>query len=541
MFNRSFKFEGLMVWVTITGVILMGLSILIIAVLESEIIQRAGAHNRKAAFVLLSRSVSTMISQAGGIKDTAALEGLVHEIVEIRPRILRLSIFQVTSESSSLIVSTDTESVPKTLDPFEQAEILAGRTVMQLDESKGERAWLIAAPITIEGKIIGALRGLFSVKEYDELIKQEIEAARAIGIAILIITSVTFLLLIRVKVHHPIHQVLQAMRQVESGNLLTNAPVGGPSEIQEIAVQFNRMIDHVRKSDAEKDLLLGEVQRFNDTLQKRVLEAAQELQRTNLELVEARLTAERSQQLAALGELSATVAHELGNPLNALSGHLQLLTEDDDGAGSRERHLSIIRSEVDRMVTIIRQLLAQTQIRLRSVPVDLNITIREVLALLSAGFLRQFITVKVDLQNDLPHVAGDPRALHGLLFNLIINAKQAMPSGGDLTIRTQASSEAELLGLVIVKERGPTEGTTVRLTIADTGKGIPPEHLTRIFEPFFTTRRDEGGTGLGLAVCYRVVTDSGGRLSVQSRVGQGTEFTVDLPVWNGEWDARGRS
>jgi signal transduction histidine kinase len=297
-----------------------------------------------------------------------------------------------------------------------------------------------------------------------------------------------------------------------------------------MATQFNRMISARRQAWEERDCLLAEVQHFNETLQKRVVEATEELQHANDELVEARLAIERSQRLAALGELSATVAHELGNPLNALSGHLQMLTQACDSS-SRQRHLAIIRSEVDRMVAIIKQVLDQTRVRLRSAPMDINSSIQEVLSLLSPGLPRQHITVKTDLQADLPPIVGDPRALHGLLFNLTTNAVQAMPSGGELTIRTRAVCSTELPGTVIVSEGAPVNGTTVRLTIADTGKGMHPEHLSRIFEPFFTTRHDQGGTGLGLAICHRVVTDSGGRLAVRSEVGQGTEFTIDLPIW----------
>lgn len=183
------------------------------------------------------------------------------------------------------------------------------------------------------------------------------------------------------------------------------------------------------------------------------------------------------------------------------------------------------------MVAVIRQVLNQTRVRLRSAPLNLNSTIHEVLSLLSPGMTRRQVTFKTDLQGDLPLVAGDPNALHGLVFNLVSNAKQAMPSGGELTIRTRAACGTELPGTVVVSEGALINGTAVRLTIVDTGYGIPPEHLSRIFEPFFTTRHKHGGTGLGLAICHRVVTDSGGRLAVKSEVGQGTEFTVDLPIW----------
>lgn len=530
MFKKWFMFNGIMAWFTVIGAVLIGLSVAVMALFESEIVNRAGADNRQDSFLRISEFVSGMIGKNENIRDAVVLEHLIQDIRKIRPGILRLSMFEITPEGSSVILSTDPKAVPRALDPRERTEIQAGRSVMQLDESSAERAWRITAPITVDGKVIGALRGLFSVKEYDDLIKQEIGLAKTIGIGVVLVTSLTFLLLIRAKIHRPVHRLLYTMRCVAAGDLSGHAPITGPFEIQEVSAQFNHMLDRVREAGLEKDRLLDEVGHFNETLQKRVAEATEELQRANLELVEARLRVERSQRLAALGELSATVAHELGNPLNALSGHLQMLTHADRSA-SRERHLAVIRSEVDRMVAIIKQLLDQTRVHLRSARVDFNRTIQDVLTLLSSGLPRQHVTLKTDLQADLPPVTGDPRALHGLVFNLVTNAVQSMPSGGELTIRTRAVCRKELPGTVIVSEGARGDGATVRLTIADTGRGIPPEHLSRIFEPFFTTRHDQGGTGLGLAICHRVVTDSSGRLAVKSEVGQGTEFTVDLPIW----------
>ena len=309
--------------------------------------------------------------------------------------------------------------------------------------------------------------------------------------------------------------------------------MSGPIEVQEIAIQFNRMLDRLREAGLEKDHLVEEIQNFNRTLQNRVREATEELQRANLELVEARLAAERSQRLAALGELSATVAHELGNPLNVLSGHLQMLARSDSPI-TRERHLSVIQAEIDRMVAIINQLLAQTHVHFRPAPVDLNRSVQHVLDLLAPNLRRERVVLHADLQADLPPVSGDHRALYGLCFNLITNAVQAMPSGGELTVRTSMAYGEHLPGKTVLGDRVKTHGPTVRLMIADTGIGIPPEFLSRICEPFFTTRHDQGGTGLGMAICHRVVTDCGGRLAVTSEVGWGTEFAVDIPIWNAE-------
>lgn len=536
MSKRWFKLDGMMAWVTATGAILVGLSIVVTGFLESKVVDQAGARDRQVAFLRISEFLGNMIGKTGGIRDLEVWEDLIKEVRELRPGIRRLSVFEITPGSSSLIFSTDPKVIPRALDPRERIEIEAGRSVMQLDESSAERAWRITAPVTIDGKVVGALRGLFSVKEYDDLIGQEIALTQMIGIGVVLVTSLVFVMLIRLKVHQPIHRLLYAMRTVEGGDLSGQASMTGPSEIQELAGQFNRMLDRVREDRIEKDRLLGEVRYFNETLQKRVVEATDELQQANNELVETRLAIERSQRLASLGELSATVAHELGNPLNALSGHLQMLTHARDSS-NRQRHLTIIRSEVDRMVAIIRQLLDQTRVHLQPAPMNLNGIIHEVLSLLLPGLPRLHITLKTDLQADLPPVASDPRALHGLLFNLATNAVQAMPSGGELTIRTRVVCSTELPGTVIVSEGALVNGMTVRLIIADTGNGIPSEHLTRIFEPFFTTRHDQGGTGLGLAICHRVVTDSGSRLAVKSDVGRGTEFIVDLPIWN-EGDRR---
>ncbi|HWG96009.1 MAG TPA: HAMP domain-containing protein, partial [Nitrospira sp.] len=297
-FKKWFKFDGIMAWFIITGVVLVGLSIGIMTLLESDIVNRAGAHNRQVAFLRIAEFMGDMIGKTGGIRNRTVLEELIQDVREVRTGIQRLSVFEITPESSLLILTTDPKAAPQTLDLQERLEIQAGHSVMQLDESSVERAWRITAPIAIDGKVVGALRGLFSVKEYDDLFTQEIELAKTIGIGVVLVTSLTFLLLIRVKIHQPVHRLLYAMRNVEAGDLSGHAPITGPVEIQEVTTQFNRMLDRVREAGLEKDRLLEEIRHFNQTLQKRISEATDKLQRANLELVEARLAVEGSQRLA---------------------------------------------------------------------------------------------------------------------------------------------------------------------------------------------------------------------------------------------------
>ncbi|MGE3978850.1 MAG: HAMP domain-containing protein, partial [Nitrospira sp.] len=292
LFKKWFKFDGIMAWFIVTGAILVGLSIGVMTLLESDIVNRAGAHDRQVAFLRIAEFMGDIIGKTGGIRNRTVLEELIQDVREVRTGIQRLSVFEITLESSLLILTTDPNAVPQTLDLQERTEIQAGRSVMQLDESSAERAWRITAPIKIDGKVVGALRGLFSVQEYDDLIKQEVELAKAIGIGVVLVASLTFLLLIRVKIHRPVHQLLCAMRNVETGDMSSHAPITGPVEIKEMATQFNRMLSARRAAWLERDRLLAEVQHFNQTLQKRVTEATDKLQRANLELVEARLAVE---------------------------------------------------------------------------------------------------------------------------------------------------------------------------------------------------------------------------------------------------------
>ena len=528
---RARWFEGILIWVVITGIVLVGLAIILIHVLDRQIIEQTAARNMHAEFLRAAGSVSRIISKSGNIRNVIALQEAFEDIFELRPGIRRLSVYEISPQAGLLVHSSDLETAPMTLNATELDEIQAGRSLAQFDSSTSDRAWLITAPIFLEGRIIGALRGRFSLWKYDGLIQQESQLAQHVGVGAVLLTSLVFLALIRMKVHRPIGELLRAMRRAETGDLASQAPLKGPADIQEVSQQFNRMLDRVREGVAAREELLGEIRGFNEILTKRVAETRNELQRANTMLVEARIQTERSEKLAALGELSAVVAHELGNPLNSISGHLQLLLKEADPSADH-RHLTIIRSEIDRMVTIIQHILESTRLQVESAPVDLNQLICDIQKLIAPGLSDKRIVLKTDLGEQLPCVAGDPRALHGMIFNLVTNAIQAMPTGGELSVKSFQPVNERVEGIVIIQGDASLKKGVVRLKLCDTGQGIPSDRLLKIFEPFFTTRQNMGGTGLGLAICHRVVSSVGGRMVVQSAVGQGSCFTIDLPVWS---------
>lgn len=258
-------------------------------------------------------------------------------------------------------------------------------------------------------------------------------------------------------------------------------------------------------------------------LTRRLEETTHALQETQDELFQA-------SRLATLGETAASLAHEIQNPLTVISSYFQLVRMDP--GRPIVPYLDRMEREVERLSRLARGLmrLAAPQ-ACPGQPVELNRMVEESLALVQAKANIQKITLVCSLAPASPVVFANPDRVLQLLMNLLLNACQAMPDGGRLTITTArraSASEASAPPSESSETSGPG-GDCAVLTVADTGHGIAPEHLSRIFEPFFTTKGPEAGTGLGLAVVARIVNELGGTITTDSRVGEGTIFTVALP------------
>ncbi len=235
------------------------------------------------------------------------------------------------------------------------------------------------------------------------------------------------------------------------------------------------------------------------------------LQETHLQLVS-------SEKMASLGKLAAGIAHEINNPLGGILIYASLMMEDLSEEDSRRQDLARIVQEAGRCKDIVKSLLEfarQTEPKIE--PTDINRAITDGLFFLENQALFHNIQIIKKLDPFLPPVCGHGGQLKQVFMNIIVNAAEAMHGSGTLTIHTFS---------------GP-EGKTVLVEFTDTGEGIPEENLSRIFEPFFTTKDVGKGTGLGLATSYGIVEDHGGKISVKSKVGEGTIFTIELPVNQG--------
>jgi two-component system NtrC family sensor kinase len=244
----------------------------------------------------------------------------------------------------------------------------------------------------------------------------------------------------------------------------------------------------------------------NADLYAELADFAEELERSQAKLVQA-------EKMAAIGRLAASLAHEVNNPLQAIHNSLHLSLHEGLEQRRRGQYLEMAQSEVERLIEIVQRMLDfYRPSRGGMESADLNQVVDNVLALAHKRFQHGDIRVHAHLAADLPRIPIVPDQISQVLLNLVINAVEALPEGGDLWLRTELSNQ----------------GDEVLLSVRDSGVGMPSDQVSNLFEPFYTTKPE--GTGLGLAISYGIVERHGGTIEVSSQRDQGTEFVVRLPV-----------
>jgi signal transduction histidine kinase len=298
----------------------------------------------------------------------------------------------------------------------------------------------------------------------------------------------------------PLQRLLSATRRVASGHFDHRLEPEGSTELAALADSFNRMQGALKAKEEELAANYATLVKAHD------------------ELKEARQETLRSERLASVGLLAAGMGHEIGTPLAAIMGYGSMLRDELAADPLRADFAARIVADAERIDRIVRGLLAfarpEPGNRERIDLPQLLESLRELLE--TQGFCRT-IALAVDLDRAVPTVVADRSMLQQVLMNLCLNARDAMPAGGELFIRLRRGWD----------DRGRG---AVRLEVEDTGTGIEAEHLLRIFDPFFTTKEPGKGTGLGLAISARIVESFGGTISAASRPEVGTLFTICLPA-----------
>jgi signal transduction histidine kinase len=357
----------------------------------------------------------------------------------------------------------------------------------------------------------------------------------------------------------PLFRLVQATQKLASGDLSVRVAQGRRDEVGALAAAFNHMAGRLQESYQELDDKNRETERLNRELVRDNTERrrAEEALRARTEEVKA-MTQQlwQAAKLATMGELAASIAHELNNPLATVSLRVEALLAQVAAHDPKRRALEVVEQEVERMAHLIAGLLQFSRRGRGHVStLDLQEELEKTLELVHYHLRNRGITVVREFAPGVLKILADCQQMRQLFLNLFTNAADAMPTGGTLTLRVwaeaqgsrgaeapsregageQGSRGAEAQGSqgVAPMRPSPPAPEQVVIEVADTGVGIAPEDLPKLSEPFFTTKPEGKGTGLGLAICRRIVQEHRGTLDFASEVGKGTTVRITVPTTNG--------
>lgn len=363
-------------------------------------------------------------------------------------------------------------------------------------------AWYMTAyePIRdISGEIVGMLYVGMLEAPYVDLRNRVILIFWGIAIIsiilLFIIATYTTASIVR-----PVKALASATVKVAQGDMTQRVAIQTRDEIGILGESFNQMTAALQEATEG-------YQKLTRTLEEKVKEKTEELRATQDVLIQ-------SEKLTSLGKLAAGVAHEINNPLTSilLNSHLMLERLKDDDA-IRE-NLELVINETTRCGSIVSGLLEfARQTPPEKTPVDINSVMGSTLLIMETQALMHKVKIIKNLADGLPEIMVDLGKIKQVFTNIVMNAIDAMPDGGELRISSRMSDDSKC----------------VEIIFEDSGKGIPEEHLQKIFDPFFTTKGTKG-TGLGLSISYGIIQQHSGRIDVVSKVGQGTKMTICLPM-----------
>ena len=368
---------------------------------------------------------------------------------------------------------------------------------------------IISTPIRVEGSGIPAgvsnaidLAPFYSLQRKNQLV-------------ILFYTMINVMLLVFLGTYaisratiRPINNLVKRAEERQEYDNLDFFHPRGRNEFRRLSTSLNRMLDRIE----------GDKRRLQDSLSN-LEEANKEIKDRQNELI-------RAEKLASVGRLSAGIAHEIGNPIGIVLGYLDLLGHQDLSEAEKNDYINRCTNEIQKINSIIRELLdfSRPAGKETTAVVSVHELIRETMVLLAVQPVMRNINKKFELNAVCDNIKAAPDKLRQVFVNLILNAADALsakPAGtGEIVIRSSTTTDNN------------GKGGILRIDVSDNGVGIKPADLETIFDPFYTTKDPGHGTGLGLYVCYMIIDNLHGSITVDSRPGEGTTFTLFLPLLN---------
>jgi len=446
---------------------------------QRDLLLRQMAERAKAGISLMELSVTGALYKL----DTYRLETIAREAKAL-PNVDYAYIFDDKGRIVGDFHENQTHLFTTFTDELGRRILNSNEIVVHIDQRK--QILDISKPVTLGNQRLGGIRLGFDLKP----ILEEIETAslRALAISSAIFVSGLFIIfVITSRMTKPIERLILAAKRIEAGDLQYRVGIQRDDEIGTLALAFDQMAERLMQRERE-------------------LKESQDILR-------------RADRLSSLGLLTAGLAHEIRNPLVAIRTFTQLLPERYEDAEFREGFQGLALKEVDRICGLINDLLSFARPSRPNVAEEnLNDVVDSIARILETEAKEKGVEIIRNYDANLPKVWIDREQMKQVFMNVVLNAIQAMKEGGSLFISTRA----------LTKEEAGENGVFLQVEIRDTGVGIPEENLEHIFDPFFTSK-DEG-SGLGLSISHQIVQEHGGYIVVESTVGKGTTFFINLPV-----------
>lgn len=468
---------------------------IIVDSVEREALDAAGA---------TALGVAAELTEREDLPSAAEVDEMLANFSRMVPALRALTLTRLAEDGTvSVVASTDAQPPPGVRTLSRAAIEARDRAVSDMLPGP-ER--MVAVPLERDHRPYGAVVVSISMGAVQHVRDQVRWAALLfIPLAILLLTAMLHAVA-RDLVLSPVEGIVATMQRASAGDLAARAPIRRRDEMGAVAAGLNVMLERVAD--------------FNAALQHEVEQATEELRETNRQLAEsaqrlfaARRELARSEQLAVTGQMAAAVAHQIGTPLNLISGYVQMIQADLPADSPSAARLRTVQDQIRRVTTIVQGLLDQARRPLlHKAPVAIRELVEGVCELARPTLEAAGIRLRTVFWPELPLLDVDAGQVEQVFLNLITNSVDAMPGGGELTVTAG-------LG-----------GGQVEITVVDSGTGIDAPDVGRVFDPLFTTKERGKGTGLGLTIARDVVGAHGGTITVSSRPGEGTAVTVRLPV-----------
>jgi signal transduction histidine kinase len=455
--------------------------------------------------LVLANAIKLTVEHALRDRRPQDIQELLTEMVHDPNPVDRIRIFDRTLEDTSSAMSDEGATV--LLPQAELERVLKdGKTIVRyLDVPRRPAVYAILPLKSRRGAIIGVLEVVHVATRVQRQIR-DATREQVLRLSLLSLTiALIILVTVRISIRQPIEKLVRSALAIGHGDLSRRLTLHRRDEIGQLASAFNRMAERLQAARARS--------------------AAEARARLELER-----QVQQMEKLAAVGRLASEVAHEVGTPLNIVSGRAEIIQKGLSSDHPLSRHVATILRQIERISGIIRQLLEYARPRRPAVrPVAAGPILVRTVELLEPLTRQRGVDMETQFSDDLPPLLADSDQLQQVLLNLMTNALDATPRGGQVRLAA-SQADPETADPRPRIERGRPERPFLTLVVSDTGRGMPRDQLEQIFELFFSTKERRGGTGLGLPIVEDIVRAHRAAIEVQSAEGAGTTVLLRWPT-----------